>query len=392
MNTIFEGAKNTVQGVAKGVAGTASNVAGVATSAVTSVIPGRGKDTGNHATKEDRILDEAPPKMSIQIKGTPRKDERTTRMLSIKRGELIKRNDQGTWHNVVAYVVPHLFLYYYENRKDETPKGIIDLYLYDQTKVVGGEDAAHSNSSTRNSSSSNSCQGRGSFHSGPGSAPESVLELSPSALSDGTAPKDLRTFYFGANDAQTLHDWVSRASRERYENVRDERDAYQALQDNFNSELEDINRSITDTEASKEDLMQQLAASKTAHDDLLASLQRILTMFGTTEEDMQRVRSDGRKSSELCAQYYKRMLKEHEAALRVAEQKHEAEKEELEMRLTELTAALDRSHSEVLQAQLAAQEDISRDKEATDLLRLELQQAQFESKHPEFCSRHGKGH
>ena len=86
-----------MQGVAKGVAGAASNVAGV--------IPGR-KELHKHASKEDKLLDEAHAKLSVHVKGTPRKDEKTTRMLSVKHGELSKKNDQGQWHTVQACIVP----------------------------------------------------------------------------------------------------------------------------------------------------------------------------------------------------------------------------------------------------------------------------------------------
>ena len=202
------------------------------------------------------------------------------------------------------------------------------------------------------------------------------MQLSTESLSDGTTPKDLRDFYFGSNDAQILHDWVACINRDRYEFLKDERDAYAGLQDQFTTELESINKSMTDTEASKEDLIQQLAASKIAYDDILASLQRVLILFGTTEEDMGRVQVDGRKSSELCAQYFKRLLREQESSIRAMRESTTRKKKRGNRGRKDHSGPRGR-RLEISQAQSAAQEGSSKSKEATELLKLELQQAQL---------------
>ena len=251
--------------------------------AATAAESGKGrkssKDDGS-STVEDKVLSNAVPKVSITVKSSPTKDSATTSYLCVKSGELQKRNEQGGWHKVHACLVPHWFLYYFENEHAENPRGIIDLHLYTKTSISGkaNEDFQVDVKALKNG--------------------EKVLKLSSETLGTG-----VRDMYFGANEEETLREWVAIIQRDRYEVIRDERDAYVALQEQFSGELEKVNKSKEMSEASKEDLVRQIAAIQTAHDDLSASLQRVLSLFGSTEEDMRRVQGDGRKSSELCAQY-----------------------------------------------------------------------------------------
>jgi hypothetical protein len=55
----------------------------------------------------------------------------------VKSGHLSKRNEQGNWQKRFVCVVPHMFLYYFDNEFSEAPRGVIDLELY--TNVLRDE-------------------------------------------------------------------------------------------------------------------------------------------------------------------------------------------------------------------------------------------------------------
>lgn len=59
------------------------------------------------------------------------------RRLAIKSGYLHKRNEQGTWQKRFICLVPHTFLYYYDNDTSDNPRGIIDMELYTNLSVEG---------------------------------------------------------------------------------------------------------------------------------------------------------------------------------------------------------------------------------------------------------------
>jgi len=42
----------------------------------------------------------------------------------------MKRNEQGHYQKRFLCIVPHTFLYYFDNETSESPRGVIDLELY----------------------------------------------------------------------------------------------------------------------------------------------------------------------------------------------------------------------------------------------------------------------
>lgn len=56
-----------------------------------------------------------------------------TTKYGIKHGHLQKKNEQGAYHRRYCVLVPHLFMYYYDNDAAEIPRGIIDLDFYTDT-------------------------------------------------------------------------------------------------------------------------------------------------------------------------------------------------------------------------------------------------------------------
>lgn len=101
----------------------------------------------------------------------------------------MKRNEQGAWQKRFLCVVPHMFLYYFDNENAEAPRGVIDLELFHH---VGRE--------------------------------ENILKLS-------TSDEDrFRCFYFDDDDKENLNEWMISLLRDRYHAVCDERNAYQQMQ------------------------------------------------------------------------------------------------------------------------------------------------------------------
>jgi hypothetical protein len=341
---------NVLKGVASGVSGAASSVANTASKIRSGK---RGKPSQDGSCIEDQILVNALPTVSMSVKSSPSKDSVTTRHLSVKNGELQKRNEQGGWHRVQACLVPHWYLYYFENEFSESPRGVIDLQLYSKTNISGNasEDFQVDTKALKRDNK--------------------VLKLSSEAV--GAGVKDM---YFGAEEEETLREWVAVIQRDRYEAIRDERNAYVALQEQFSGELEKVNKSKEMSDASKEDLVRQIAAIQTAHDDLSVAMQRVLSLFGSTEEDMQRVQGDGRKCSELCAQYFKRLLRDQETAKSEAQSKLENERAVYARKIEELELKLEEAGKGLHAAREASKLGEERGKEAVELLRLEVQQAQ----------------
>ena len=87
--------------------------------------------------------------------------------------------------------------YYFEGSDGDSPRGIIDLEAY--TDITA--------------------------------QPDNVVRL---ATAPGREPQ--RTFYFQADSEEDCQAWISALIRERYFKLRDERDAYQELQGDFQAQ------------------------------------------------------------------------------------------------------------------------------------------------------------
>jgi len=134
---------------------------------------------------------------TITVKSTPSKDASTTSELGVLDGYLTKRNEQHAWQRRFCVLVPQLFLYYFEGSDGDSPRGIIDLEAY--TDITA--------------------------------QPDNVVRL---ATAPGREPQ--RTFYFQADSEEDCQAWISALIRERYFKLRDERDAYQELQGDFQAQ------------------------------------------------------------------------------------------------------------------------------------------------------------
>lgn len=129
----------------------------------------------------------------------------------------MKRNEQGTWLKRYCCIVPHMFLYYFDNETAENPVGIIDLQYYTSADIQAGN----------------------------------ILKLSTSESVKA------RSFFFQIDDPSILSEWIGCIHRERYGVIRDERDAYQQLQDHFSSQMEFSMKMMEENSTEKEKMLQE---------------------------------------------------------------------------------------------------------------------------------------
>eukprot|EP01031_Cornospumella_fuschlensis_P033956 gene33956-41092_t len=206
-----------VQHVTSTVTSTVSTVANVATGRRNSSMR-----TDSNPASSDGLAANAKDKVTLLLKCTPSKDALTTSSLAVKAGYLMKRNEQGNWQNRFLCVVPHMFLYYYDNDMGEAPRGVIDLELYTNVTREDG-----------------------------------VLKVMPS--DDGPG---LRSFYFNHDDPEYLNEWITSLIRDRYHAVCDERNAYQQMQFDLTGAIDQASTLRKMSEREREDLEKQLSVAQ----------------------------------------------------------------------------------------------------------------------------------
>ena len=105
-----------------------------------------------------------------------------------------------------------MFLYYFDSDLAELPRGVIDLEYYSSLAVSDGN----------------------------------VITMSPQ---DGIP---LRSYYFQIEDQVVLADWMGSLARDRYQLVLDEKNAYQALQEQFSGEMNYASKMMESSAVDKE--------------------------------------------------------------------------------------------------------------------------------------------
>jgi hypothetical protein len=144
----------------------------------------------------DYIAQSAKTQVNLNVKATPSKDAVVTSALAVKRLWAMKRNEQGVWNKKLLCTIPHMFLYYFDNEMADAPRGVLDLYYYTDFEVEDGN----------------------------------VLIL----RAPGTT---LSPFLFQIDDPGSLGELINSLHRDRYNIMRDERDAYQSMQQQISGEM-----------------------------------------------------------------------------------------------------------------------------------------------------------
>ena len=135
-------------------------------------------------------------------------------------------------------IVPHMFLYYFDNEQAEAPRGIIDLELYHNTERE-----------------------------------ENGIRLVP-------ADETLRSFHFDDEDEENLNDWATSLIRDRYHMVCEERNAYQQMQSLMTGAIDTASSAQKISEKEREQLERQLSETEQSYLEARRLLQSSLVELG----------------------------------------------------------------------------------------------------------------
>ena len=201
-------------------------------------------------------------KTTMQIKGTPNKDAITTSSYASKCGYMMKRNEQGQFHRRFVCTVPHMFLYYFDNEMADAPKGIIDLELFTKIEIESDNETIKLSTQDENG---------------------------------------LRPYYLQLKDKEQIADWVGSLLRDRYNIIKEERDAYRQLQDHFTGEMEVSSRQMKSSTQDMERLLKDVSDAKKETEDVLRYIANALSIIGISEEEMKRLTTNAQYGNALTS-------------------------------------------------------------------------------------------
>ena len=112
-----------------------------------------------------------------------------------------------------------------------------------------------------------------------------------------SADLPLRAFYFQADSEDERNAWMSVLSRERFFVVRDERDAYQELQQDFQAQSAEVATMMAGVHAEKETAQHRLDDAERESGEATAQLRALVTNLGVPQVRLWRRRGEGRRRS-----------------------------------------------------------------------------------------------
>jgi myosin heavy subunit len=239
----------TVKGAVRRASQAAQSVAALPSSLISTIIDHRRDDKSGAENDEDFIAMHAKDRVNLTLRSTPTKDAPTVNALSTKAGVLLKRNEQGLWQKRYVCIVPHMFLYYFDNENSESPRGVIDLHLFTNLSIEGSDG--------------------------------NILKLAPPPEAN-----NLKSYYFQSDDPNILSAWITCLHRDRYQVIRDERDAYQQLQDQFSGEMDSATKNIELSALDKERMQIEVAEAKRESEKALQTLQTLLLNMGVSKDEV----------------------------------------------------------------------------------------------------------
>jgi hypothetical protein len=218
-------------------------------------VGGRRKSTEHNGG----LLTGAKEKYAMTVKCTPNKDAITTSNLSVRSGFLMKKNEQGQFQRRFVCMVPHMFLYYFENEMSEAPRGVIDMELLHNIS----------------------------------SEPNNVIKLA-------TEDEDhWRSFYFQDHDLQTVTEWMTSFIRDRYNAVCEERDAYRTMQSELTGEFNTHTTLAKSTELQRQLLEQESEKYRYSYQEAYNYIQIALVELGISDDEMSRLNDVNKIGTEL---------------------------------------------------------------------------------------------
>ena len=142
--------------------------------------------------------------------------------------------------------MPHLFLYYFESESSTSPRGVIDLEYFTKCSVNN----------------------------------DGILVVSPT---EGTP---LRSFYFKIDDVDSRNEWINSIQRDRFHNVREERDQYFGMQENYLTQMNEVTQSTSIMSEEKESLQMERDYARQQVDDTFRMIQRLLAVVAIGDDDL----------------------------------------------------------------------------------------------------------
>lgn len=266
-------------------------------SGVNNVVSGGKRLVGVGNSSGQQLKD----KTTLTVKATPNKDAISVASIASKTGYLMKRNEQGQFHRRFVCTVPHMFLYYFDNEMADTPRGIIDLDLF--TKIEIEPDNETVKLSTQ----------------------EDV---------------GLRPYYLQLKDPDLLSEWVASLLRDRYNIIKEERDAYRQLQDHFTGEMEVSNRQAKNSSQDMERLYKDVMDARSETEEAVRHIAKALSIIGISEEEMRRL-STTAEHGDALASFLRDFIQSSDQKLTDEKEEHQKEIAEYEERLSKLDQQID---------------------------------------------------
>ena len=109
---------------------------------------------------------------------------------------------------------------------------------------------------------------------------DGILVVSPT---EGTP---LRSFYFKIDDVDSRNEWINSIQRDRFHNVREERDQYFGMQENYLTQMNEVTQSTSIMSEEKESLQMERDYARQQVDDTFRMIQRLLAVVAIGDDDL----------------------------------------------------------------------------------------------------------
>lgn len=242
-------------------------------------------------------------------------------MLANKSGWLFKRNEQHVWQARYCCVVPHTFLYYFDQHPTipcQTPQ-LTSKQQEVLNKIVKQGFGKRGQSQSQPRSSIYNVLGAGAGggnalndsteipHDEAGVAPSSTQpstvtpagiidmecytnihrnaqnELVMELAGDETVNPDLRSFYFCANTDQEGEEWTQALLGQRHSSLVDEREAYKQVCDGFSQQLQVLHTELDNAHRQAESQQDELYRVRSQMEDTRRSTLRLISEIMSSE-------------------------------------------------------------------------------------------------------------
>ena len=157
---------------------------------------------------------------------------------------------------------------------------------------------------------------------------------------------NLRKYYFRFDEENVVNDWISAVKRDRFQLVKDERDAYQALQEQFSGQINASANIQEAMERDKERLLLEVAETRKQAEDVVITIQRLLHFLelGTQAEELE-LQSTGTGSDKTNSiaiagkaieDEIRKLKDDHDKALKDKDEDHADRIKAIEMQLNDM--------------------------------------------------------